>query len=171
MRNINQFVKALNQKIGENKNITYDFFATFSRIEFALKHTGYAKSDRNRNAVPDWERFGDDHDASFRIQLDDTQNIALINAVDYLFNNPPRRLKYANGKLKWEDQDQNTPRNLNQLLLIVRAIRNNLFHGSKSIIVFNEPSRDRDLLSSAMLILNDCLNISDELKSKFLEEQ
>ncbi len=49
MENINRFLEILNIVIGENRNITYDFCATFSRFEFSLKDSGFAKGDQRRN--------------------------------------------------------------------------------------------------------------------------
>lgn len=170
MRNINRFLEILNYVIGNNKNITYDFFATFSRFEFALKHTGYASGDRRRNAIPDWDTFAVAHNNIFDAKLK-AKNNDLTEAVKYLYENPPRKLKFDKGQLKWEDRQQVNNQNLKELLLIVRAIRNNLFHGSKKVVIFNEPTRDSKLINSSLIILNECLDLNENLRIKFIEEQ
>ncbi len=170
MRNINRFLEILNYVIGNNKNITYNFFATFSRFEFALKHNGYATGDRRRNALANWDLFAEDHNEIFIAKLKE-QNKDLAESVKYLFENPPRKLKFDQGQLKWEERHQINKENLKELLLIVRAIRNNLFHGSKKVVIFNEPTRDSKLINSSLIILNECLELNENLRRKFIEEQ
>lgn len=51
------------------KDIVCEFFAVFSRFEFALKESGFVREERR--AAPDWKRFQDGfalaipHDGSF----------------------------------------------------------------------------------------------------------
>lgn len=168
MENINRFLEILNIVIGENRNITYDFFATFSRFEFSLKHSGFAKGDQKRNAMANWDKFAIEHNELFQNELKlDNKNI-LIEAVNYLFENPPRKLKFEKGQLKWQERNIQR-RTLEELLIIVRAIRNNLFHGSKNLVIFDEPTRDSKLISSGLIVLNECLNLNNDLNLKFIE--
>lgn len=170
MENIDRFLEILTIVIGENRNITYDFFATFSRFEFSLKHSGFAKGDRQRNALANWDKFAAEHNELFQHELKLAKNDLLIEAVNYLFENPPRRLKFEKGQLKWQERNIQR-RTLEELLVIVRAIRNNLFHGSKNLVIFNEPTRDSKLISSGLIVLNECLNLNRTLKLKFIENQ
>ena len=75
------------------------------------------------------------------------------------------------GKLGWRDRtfNPNDPE-INKLSLSIRDIRNNLFHGGK----FNgnyqaDISRNYILLKNAIIILNDWLSLSDQVRHNFLE--
>jgi hypothetical protein len=52
----------------------------------------------------------------------------------------------------------------------VRAVRNNLFHGGKfSDGYVADPSRDRELLGHAMVILGACLDLDKKVRCIFFE--
>ena len=169
MDHLQAFKNKLNEQVGQVDNITYDFFIAFSRMEFALKHAGYAKADNRRNAMADWDKFADDNDKSFQAKFADKKNKSLIEATNYLFNTPPKRLKYISNKLNWEKRDIIKNRTLKELLIVVRGVRNNLFHGSKKLAI-NEQSRNRDLLNYGLIVLNECLTIDRSVRDFFLEE-
>ena len=169
MEHIQRFKTKLHEQIGQADNITYDFFIAFSRMEFALKHTGYAKGDQRKNAMADWDRFADDNDKVFQTKFSEKKNKSLIEATNYLFDTPPNRLKYISNKLSWVKRDIIKNRTLKELLLIIRGVRNNLFHGSKRLAI-TEQSRNRDLLNYGLIVLNECLTIDRNVRQKFLEE-
>ncbi len=169
MEHLKNFKNKLHEQVGQADNITYDFFIAFSRMEFALKHSGYAKADNRRNAMADWDKFADDNDKAFQQKFADKKNKSLIIATNYLFDTPPKRLKYISGELNWEKRDIIKNRTLKELLIIVRGVRNNLFHGSKKLAI-TEQSRNRDLLNYGLIILNECLIIDRNVRQKFLEQ-
>lgn len=169
MTHIQQFKTSLIHQIGDGENIAFDFFITFSRMEFALKHTNYAKADARRNAIADWDKFANQNDEEFQRRLANKEDKTLIIATDYLFNTPPKRLKFVENHLSWEKRDVIKNKTLKELLLIIRGIRNNLFHGSKRLAIA-EQSRNRNLLNYGLIILNECLQINQDLRQKFLEE-
>ena len=169
MEHIQLFKNKLNRQVGQNENITFDFFIAFSRMEFALKHTGYAIGDRRRNAMADWDRFGEDNNEVFQEKLKNPENKLLIEAANYLFVSPPKKLKFRNNELSWENRPPIGNKSLKEMLLIIRAIRNNLFHGSKRLAIVEE-SRNRDLLNFGLIILNECLNIDQNVRQKFLDD-
>jgi hypothetical protein len=169
MEHLQAFKSKLQRQVGQSDNITFDFFIAFSRMEFALKHTTYAKADRNTNAMADWDRFANANDNAFQKKLADKKNKSLIEATNYLFDSPPNRLKYISNKLNWEKRDTIKSRTLKELLIVVRGVRNNLFHGSKRLAII-EQSRNRDLLNYGLIVLNECLTIDRNVRQKFLEE-
>lgn len=169
MEHIQQFKNKLHEQVGQADNITYDFFIAFSRMEFALKHTGYARPDNRRNAMADWDSFAVNNDKAFQTKLTEKKNKSLIEATNYLFDTPPKRLKYISNKLSWEKRDTIKNRTLKELLLVIRGVRNNLFHGSKRLAI-TEESRNSFLLNYGLIILNECLNIDRNLRQKFIEE-
>ena len=58
-----------------------------------------------------------------------------------------------------------------ELGLHIRTIRNNLFHGGKFKGIYQEDiSRNYILLQSAMIILNEWLDLNEDVKTLFLED-
>lgn len=169
MEHIQRFKNKVQEQVGNADNITYDFFIAFSRMEFALKHVGYTKRDRNKNAMADWDTFANRNNGAFQIKIADRKNKSLIQAVNYLFETPPKRLKYISNKLSWERRDIIKYRTLKELLIVIRGVRNNLFHGSKRLAII-EQSRNKDLLNYSLIVLNECLTIDKDVRHKFLEE-
>ena len=169
MEYIQEFKERIQHQVGQDINITFEFFIVFSRVEFALKHSEYAKPDKSKNAMADWDRFTDVNEHAFQIKLADMNNTALIEASNYLFNTPPKRLKLIANELNWENRDVIENRSFKELTSIIRGIRNNLFHGSKQLNI-KEYSRDWELLNYGLIILNECLIIDTNVRLKFLEE-
>jgi hypothetical protein len=60
---------------------------------------------------------------------------------------------------------------LEKLLLLIRRVRNNLFHGEKlGVLLEGDSERDTDLLKHGLTILYACLQISTDVRSKFFSE-
>jgi len=74
MEHLQTFKNKLHEQVGQADNITYDFFIAFSRMEFALKHTGYAKGDNRRNAMADWDKFANENDKAFQTKVANKKN-------------------------------------------------------------------------------------------------
>jgi hypothetical protein len=61
-------------------------------------------------------------------------------------------------------------RQLTWLLLAIRTVRNNLFHGGKfPLIPMPDPSRDRDLLIHSLTILDAMLQLDVNVRTMFFE--
>ncbi|HLH07822.1 MAG TPA: hypothetical protein VKW78_11340 [Terriglobales bacterium] len=61
-----------------------------------------------------------------------------------------------------------TIRRIASWFLMIRCVRNNLFHGGKfPSIPISDPSRDRDLLLSSMVILNAALDLDSTVRKAF----
>jgi hypothetical protein len=103
------------------RDLIYTFFFKFSRFEFALKKANYWKRGQTK-AEPDWLRFiGDFKEAYTPCQ----------SAVK-LLESPPRRQIIRNGGLDWADLNfDGIHSSLEKVALLIRTIRNNLFHGGK----------------------------------------
>lgn len=162
------FIRQLNQTLTEEgQNLINEFFVTFSRFESALKATGFANGDIYR-VNPNWDTFT----ASIRDSFDDVEKPEyLTTAIEYLSNHPPRVQNYENGQLGWYGRDfqQNTPL-INRLSLLIRDIRNNLFHGGKFNGIYQEDvSRNFFLLNYSIEILNFWLSLSEPVRQQFLE--
>lgn len=131
----------------ELKGLAFDFFYWFSRFEFALKENGQVSPGPRNVAQADWRLFITDYEANY--ELDD--------AATELLDNPPDVQVIRDGSA-WEwapltfDRDASE---LSKVVLAVKTVRNNLFHGGKhSAAGWDDPERVQFLLSRGMDVLN-----------------
>ncbi len=123
-----------------------EFFGTFSRFEFALLAAGYIGGEIGQNAWANWDGFAADLHKSF------FPRVAGDAATGLLFQEPPRKLVKRTDE-DCEFIDSPVPTDGTTLLLLVRTIRNNLFHGSK---VYFRP-RDEQLVNAGIKVLKHAL--------------
>lgn len=151
----------------KDRRLAWYFFILFSRFEYALKRDPRYLKEGTGDAQPDWERFASDHNTAFF----DASNPELAAAVDYFKTSPPRKQRRSNGKMFWSDPihyDEELP--LPWLLRVIRIVRNNLFHGGKfPQLAISDPSRDRDLITHAIIVLNRCLTLDPSVENTFNE--
>ncbi len=140
-----------------------DFLALFARYEFALKA---AKPANGGEAKAGWDEYAKGIDKAFS-QL---KNAELTAAVDYLLSRPPKKQVFRAGKLEWEEtgHDNNVPR-AQQVLVMVRRVRNNLFHGGKFLPAEagDDPGRDQLLVEHSLVVLRACLPLDQEVHAAF----
>ncbi len=150
----------------EHRKLAWHFFVFFSRMEYALKRSGRYLKPGSADAQPNWDKFGSEHDGDFK--PDDLPE--LKRAVEYFRQNPPRKQIVVGGGLNWsapQSYAANEPL-LKWLLLMIRCVRNNLFHGGKfPMIPISDPSRDRDLLVNAIIILRAALALDVNVQQQF----
>lgn len=135
-----------------------EFLAVFSRMEYALKATVFATENEGKVTAP-WDRFANEIDEAFA-QVTDEEFAA---AVDYLLTHPPRKQVRKDGVLTFENQviDENQ-RRAQQALLMVRTVRNNLFHGGKYLPAGEvETGRNRQLVECSLTILKHCIGLNE----------
>ena len=150
--------------LSSDRQLAWQFFVFFSRFEYALKRCPqYLKE----NAGAHWDRFAEDQNPAF----DPGGSPELTAAIDYFKSTPPMKQTKTNGLLDWASPTPyNNEKLLPWLLMQVRRVRNNLFHGGKFPgFPINEPSRDRELIGNAIAILGACLNLDQSVKARFLE--
>ena len=147
-----------------DRQLVLDFFLCFSRFEFALKVSGYARGDASQ-VSPDWDRFAAEIHDTF--EKDRTQ--ALAQACESYLLNPPKKQVLANGSLAWStDLPVDSTRQPELLISLVRRVRNNLFHGGKySGALHEETARNEELLRGGLTILDECLRINPHLRAAF----
>jgi hypothetical protein len=135
-----------------NRNLILEFFLTFSRFEFALKLTGFAKGNEER-VDPNWEAFA----ASVRGSFDRNHNPALTRFCDLLDVNPPRKQVLVDGKLAWSTSPpQAGDSDAERYIGLVKRVRNNLFHGGKyNAELHEEIARSEDLLRGSICLLQE----------------
>lgn len=123
--------------------IALEFFATFSRFEFALKRGTYAAGYEGKRASPDWIRFAGDLGDDFFTQME------AADAARIFFEAPPKRLTIkVGGGVEFTDQAKLA--NTQMLLEAVGLVRNNLFHGEKIWV----GERDEALIRASLFVLH-----------------
>ena len=102
----------------------FDFLFRFSRFESALKQHGYLKStDAGKKAEPNWDLFVKRNRNKY---TPSPAVIALIRA------RPHQQVVAANAQLAWQElKFAETEFELQKATLLLRLVRNNLFHGGK----------------------------------------
>jgi hypothetical protein len=154
---------------GVDRTLLLEFFLNFARFEYALKSSGYARQGRRAEANPDWDRFARDLGQRSAFLANKTED--LTEAVRYLSEQPPYRQVIMNGALAWETATRDP--NLSEiefLLLMVRRVRNNLFHGGKhSNEVHETPERTEKLLRCCLAVLAECLVVSPVQEAAYRE--
>jgi hypothetical protein len=161
---------SLFDRLQVSKELTTEFFGVFMRMEYALKQAGFIK--RERGGDPDWDRFARDIAARF----DAIDNPQFRQAVAYIIQEPPRKQIWTEsdegeGYLEWK----NSPPDPNlsaaeQALLMVRRVRNNLFHGIKLWSGGSgerSAGRDQQLIESSLCILTAVVQIDDRMHELF----
>lgn len=141
-----------------------EFLAVFSRMEYALKATDYASESEGR-VTASWDKFANEVDEAFGHVADS----GLVAAADYLLAHPPRKQVRKDGHLAFEDQiiDKNQ-RRTQQVLLMVRTVRNNLFHGGKHLPDGErEQGRNRTLVQHSVTVLRHCIELNERVRQSY----
>jgi hypothetical protein len=105
----------------ELDDLAVQMFRTFSRFEYALKAVGF----HTDNAEPNWTAFA----CSLPNLFSAVDDPSLRDAVKYMLSHPPKKQVVSNGKLDWSNQSPDSRCHTDLILLYVRRVRNNLFHG------------------------------------------
>jgi hypothetical protein len=130
------------------KDLAFSFFYRFARFEFALKDNGKVKaSGFHKIAEPDWNAFVKEFHGMYLPS----------EAAKELLDSPPDVQRYKNGNTwEWEPLILNAvDSDLSRTVLVVKTVRNNLFHGGKHHAKgWDEPDRVRFLLSRGIEVLD-----------------
>lgn len=159
------FIQQMLTQISTNEGTIIEFFAVFSRFEYSLKRAGYIDINTTKYVAADWNKFATDLNPYFK----STRTPQLKLAVSYLITYPPKRQISLNGELSWKNMSSWNEQEsiLKWLLLAVRRVRNNLFHGGKfPMQPVSDPTRDQRLLESSLHILEECLCLDAESARK-----
>ena len=141
-----------------------EFIGVFMRAEYALKCARFCK-EQGGAASADWDDFAEHISAKF----DDLSDARFRESVAYLIACPPRKQTLTDGHLSWKNAPPPIDKPASfQALLMVRRVRNNLFHGGK----FGEyrddfygPNRDEKLVDAANTVLVNSIAL-DELVAR-----
>ncbi|EGQ9939823.1 MULTISPECIES: hypothetical protein [Vibrio] len=144
---------------GETQQLVYAFFLQFSRLEFALKESGYVKAGLRDSAEPDWKRFIEQYSDSY----------ALDKLEKELMSKPPLRQVYRNEQISWVDfefPEESTE--LNNLVFALKTMRNNLFHGGKfGHKSWDDPERVEFVLSKGLHTIEKLSKLDGDLTAHY----
>lgn len=142
-----------------------EFLAVFLRLEYALKATSRYANGNEGGVIANWDLFANDIDREFSQIKDD----AFRTAVEYLLAHPPRKQVLKQGIVGFADQQIDSKQSkAQQTLLMIRTVRNNLFHGGKHLPVGErEAGRNAELVSSALTVLKHCISLNNDVRQRF----
>ena len=152
------FLDGVYKQVDFDRDLVFKFFTIFTLFEYALKNTGFCFVGRNGEAQPDWEGFAHKIHADFNPH----ENIELRAAVDYMLNYPVKKQVTRQTTLVFIRRFR--PPGMNDtiwLAVLIRGVRNNLFHGGK--IRYDRP-RDSELISHSLVILEAWARLHPEVE-------
>lgn len=137
-----------------DQSLVFNFFWSFSVFECALKRNKFLRQGRDNAAEPDWEKFGE----SIRGRFSEVHTNGFSDAVEALMKLSPHKQVVKNGQLGWRKICQKPNESKEEFVLrLLRAVRNNLFHGGKYPDgPVTEVARDSKILKAALSILEGC---------------
>ncbi len=146
--------------------LVLEFLATFARFEYALKRSATYLND-TADASPNWDAFAKAIKADFATATAVDPRVG--EAARYLRDHPPKKqIRKDDGTLGWKDGgiDGDSV----SVLLAVRRVRNNLFHGGKFADgPISEVARDTELLKHSLQILRHCSRLDRDVQLHFEE--
>lgn len=163
-----QFLEDFNKVHNEEQmNLILIFFIAFSRFEYALKRSNFIITSNNR-VSPNWNQFIN----RIRTDFDEKDKPETVKiAIKYIIENPTKIQTNTDGVLTWQQRtiEANTPEII-QLLLSIKNVRNNLFHGGKfSGNLPDDSARNSLLLKHSITILDYWLELNNNIKETFLD--
>lgn len=129
------------------RELACEFFAVFSRFEFALKESGFVYVTRYGRAAPDWNAFATT--ATLQVHPDSE----LDEAINFINREPPQVQVSARG---WRQMPLRGTSPVATALDAAQRVRHNLFHGGKHT-PHSAPGRDEALVRAALEILLACV--------------
>jgi len=139
------------------RHLAMDFMDAFMRAENALKQGGFATM-ANGAACAHWDKFA----SSIKAGFDAIDNQSFRDSVIYLVQNPPRKQVIKESGLEWEDSPVPTGSAAHQSLLMVRRVRNNLFHGGKTFVLGGGDTfeRNTNLVTASGKVLDHAIRLN-----------
>lgn len=146
--------KHLNELAGE-------LFHVFSRTEYSLKAAGFNKGDGPAEA--NWRQFA----LAVDNLIANPSSQKLKTAIEFILTEPPKKQMIRNGCIEWENSEPITDSQADKILIYVRRVRNNLFHGGKFNCKWFAPERSETLLRSSLIILSSCVESVSEIREAY----
>ncbi len=154
------------KKLNVSPDLAFDFLGVFARSEFALKAAGFANGS-DKEAKASWDAFG----KAISKDFDPSKSKELKVAVEYLLKYPPKKQVLINNKLEFIDVAlAHNQSQVQQVLMMVRRVRNNLFHGGKFLPgPPTDPERDKLLIQHSLAILHACIPLHGNVYIAYTE--
>ncbi|MES9852477.1 MAG: hypothetical protein ABW170_11670 [Candidatus Thiodiazotropha sp. L084R] len=146
----------------ELEQLAIEFFKVFSRSEYALKAAGFHRGDGNAEA--NWTEFAKSVE-NFAQSPDDEY---LESAIEFIQQSPPRKQVVVDGLIDWSAALPNKPLKADNLLIYIRRVRNNLFHGGKFNEHWFDPERSERLIRNSLVILRAFILHVDSTREAYL---
>lgn len=147
--------------------IIFEFMRLFCRLEMALK------SDRGNLNIPKNRRYEPNIDwGVVREKFKSIDYEEVQDSVDRLLAKPPRKWGYLREKKKYDFRDYmiyNDESPEDDILDIVKTIRNNLFHGGKFHQLPEGSERDVALIQDAIAVIKFWVKDRDFLEYYFAD--
>lgn len=127
----------------------FDFLFWFSRFEYALKTHGYLKSTgTGKKAEPNWDLF---------VKRNRNKYVPSAAALGLAKARPRQQVVAANARLGWQElQFAETEFELQKATLLLRLVRNNLFHGGNPADAgWDDPQQLATLLGTSRTVLDE----------------
>jgi hypothetical protein len=154
------------ETLGPDKEIALEFFAVFSRFECALKCCGYVTGREGKEAKPDWDKYADDLEKDSKLKKEIEEE-----AAKYILVEKPKKQIKKGKKLDWDDKADES--GLKLIFILIRRVRNNLFHGGKYKCQISpyDKRRDEKLIRTCLIILYICLTDREKPVTKTFKRE
>lgn len=150
-------------KLAAKPDLVLRFIGVFSRLEYCLKVTRFRQTG-DGEAKANWRAFVEAAEARFNPE----KSPELAEAYRYLIGSPPRVLEAKNGEVLWADYVERGKSRVDELVWIVKQIRNNLFHGGKfAHDPDSSPQRENSLLTYATILLVHLISVVPEVEQAY----
>lgn len=156
-----------------DNDMILEFLKVFSRAEYALKNVkefSNFQAGESVKAEANWDKFANKIDEKFNLKM--KNDSTLKNARKYLWENPPKKQMIDScGTLIYETFNINdAQRKTQQLLLMVRGVRNNLFHGGKHTPIEGDginQERNKCLIKYSIVVIKACIALDGKISGHY----
>lgn len=130
-----------------------------------VKRSSFLRRAASGQADADWERYA----PSLQGQFAGVKDVEFLKAIEFLKRQPPKKqVVGASGDIEWSATNQGSQTDAQYVFVLVRRIRNNLFHGGKyPMAPVTDVARNRRLLESAIVVMMQCLRLSKTVREAF----
>jgi hypothetical protein len=139
----------------ELKNVSFDYFYWYSRFEFALKEHHFLKNEQaGANAEVNWKKFQESYGDGYSVSSEANRLIKL---------HPKRQIISEQGGLDWRPVGiAHCKDDLCKVIVMLAAVRNNLFHGGKhGDADVDSRERNLELLKLGKLVLDQLAQMAN----------
>ncbi|MDH1530444.1 hypothetical protein [Pseudomonas mosselii] len=145
-----------------DRELICEFFAVFSRFEFALKESDFVRESKEL-IEPAWRRYGEYVAKVLTVE----RGSSVDEAIKYLCTEPPL---IQVGAQRWAHRPLHGNSEVEQALDAAKQVRNNLFHGGKHT-PHSPPGRDNKLVESSLVVLYACLAVDHKMRAVYSQNQ